>query len=145
MIATNKIAKAGVAINATADNVWGALTNPEMIKKYMFGTDVTTTWKKGAEILWKGKWQGKSYEDKGTILAFEPNRKLQYTHFSPLSGLEDKPENYHTVTIELAEKDKVTYVTLAQDNNANEEVKAHSEKNWKMMLDSLKKLLEKSI
>src|SRR5205807_9908914 len=55
-------------------------------------------------ITWKGEWQGKTYEDKGTVLAVEPNKLLRITHWSPMGGSEDKPENYHTVTYELAER-----------------------------------------
>jgi hypothetical protein len=47
------------------------------------------------------------------------------------------------VTIELAKQDGATLVSLSQDNNANEEARAHSEKNWNAMLDGLKKLLER--
>ena len=144
MISTNNIAKAETTINAPANKVWEALTNPDTIKKYMFGATVNSDWKEGSKITWKGEWEGKSYEDKGKILSLEPNKKLQYSHFSPLTGLDDIPENYHIVTIELAEKDKQTDVILAQDNNADEKSKAHSEKNWKMMLASLKKLLEEN-
>lgn len=72
----------------------------------------------------------------------EPKRKLQYSHYSPISGPDDKPENYHIVTISLTEEDEQTHITLTQDNNADENSKEHSEKNWKMMLASLKKLLE---
>lgn len=53
------------------------------------------------------------------------------------------PENYHTVTIELSGEGAQTTVKLSQDNNATEEAREHSEKNWQMMLDGLKKLLEK--
>jgi hypothetical protein len=60
-----------------------------------------------------------------------------------MTGLPDKPENYHKVTIELAESGTATNVTLSQDNNPTEKEREHSEKNWGMMLDSLKKLLEK--
>src|SRR4030095_14813515 len=143
MITANNIAKAETTINTSADNVWNALTDLEMIKKYMFGATVTSDWKEGSKITWKGEWEGKPYEDKGKILRFEPKKSLQYSHFSPLSGLHDNPENYHIVTIDLEEeKDKQTNITLTQDNNANEKDRDHSEKNWKMMLDSLKKLLE---
>src|SRR4030095_4215626 len=142
MITANNIAKAETTINTSADNVWHALTDPELIKKYMFGTTVVSDWKEGSKITWKGEWEGKAYEDKGKILRFEPKKSLQYSHFSPLSGLHDNPENYHIVTIDLEEKDKQTTVTLSQDNNADEKTKDHSEKNWKMMLNSLKKLLE---
>ena len=142
MIAANHIAKAETTINASADKVWNALTDPEIIKKYMFGADVISDWKEGSKIIWKGEWKGKTYEDKGKILRIEPKKSLQYSHFSPLSGLHDNPENYHIVTIHLEEKDKQTIVTLTQDNNASEKEKDHSENNWKMMLASLKKLLE---
>jgi hypothetical protein len=67
---------------------------------------------------------------------------LRYTHFSPLSDLPDKPENYRTVTIELSEQGKGTSVSLAQDNNATEQAREHSENNWKMVLDGLRKILE---
>jgi uncharacterized protein YndB with AHSA1/START domain len=144
MITTNNIAKAETTINAPADKVWNALIDPEMIKKYMFGATVISDWKEGSKIIWKGEWEGKSYEDKGKILRLEPKKELQYSHFSPHSGLHDNPENYHIVTIDLTEKDKQTIVALTQDNNADEKTKDHSEKNWKMMLASLKKLLEEA-
>ena len=144
MIAANYIAIALITINASAEKIWHALTDPGMIKKYMFGTTVISDWKEGSKIIWKGEWEEKSYEDKGKILHFEPKKSLQYSHFSPLSGLHENPENYHIVTIDLEEKDKQTTVTLTQDNNPDEKTKDHSEKNWKMMLASLKKLLEET-
>lgn len=136
-------AKASTTINASRAKVWDALVNPKTIKQYMFGTTVVSDWKKGSPITWKGEWQGKAYEDKGVILQIEPQRMIQYSHYSPLSGLPEKPENYHTVTIELSEKGAQTAVVLSQDNNPTEEARQHSEKNWGMMLAGLKKLLEK--
>ncbi len=35
-----------------------------------------------------------------------------------------------------------TKLTITQDNNATEDEKMHSEQNWKMMLDGVKKMLE---
>ena len=139
----NFIAKASIAINAPRQAVWEALTSPEAIKEYMFGARVDTDWQEGGPISWKGQWQGKSYEDKGTILQFSPAQRVQYTHYSPLSGLPDKPEYYHTVTIDLAENGTGTEVMLAQDHNATEAARVHSEKNWKLMLGGLKKFVEK--
>jgi len=136
------IAKASISINAPADKVWNALTNPEVIKQYMFGTTAISDWKEGSPIVWKGEWQGTTYEDKGVILKLNPERLIQYSHFSPLSGKLDLPESYHTVTIELASDDAETTVSLFQDNNETEQEREHSEQNWQMMLDALKKLLE---
>ena len=110
----------------------------------MFGTTVISDWKEGSKIAWKGEWNGKSYEDKGIILQFKPKTKLQYSHFSPLTGQPDIPENYHTVTIELTNKDKQTIVFLSQDNNTTKQAKEYSEQNWMMMLTGLKKLLEEN-
>jgi uncharacterized protein YndB with AHSA1/START domain len=141
---TNLTARAATTIDAPVDRVWDALINPSTIKQYMFGTNVTSDFKEGSPILFKGEFQGKAYEDKGVILKMKPQQMLRYTHFSPSSGLPDKPENYHTVTIDLVKQGQQTLVTLTQDNNPTEEAKDHSEKNWRMMLDGLKKLLESS-
>ncbi len=138
----NLIAKASININAPREKVWNALVSPEAIQQYMFGTTVVSEWRAGSPIVWKGEWQGKSYEDKGTILQIEPKQKIQYNHFSPLSGLPDKSENYHTITIELSVKRNQTHVLLTQDNNASEEERSHSEKNWETVLAGLKKVVE---
>ena len=76
MIAANHIARAATTIKTSADKVWNALTDPEMIKKYMFGATVISDWKEGSKITWKGEWEGKPYEDKGKILRFEPKKKF---------------------------------------------------------------------
>jgi uncharacterized protein YndB with AHSA1/START domain len=136
------IAHAEVSINAGTKKVWEALTKPEIIKKYMFGTTVNSDWKVGSMITWKGEWKGKQYEDRGIICQFRPEKLIQYTHFSPLAGLPDIPENYHLVTIELTQKGENTLVSLSQDNNETEEAKHHAEKNWSSMLSGLKKVLE---
>ena len=138
----NLIARASISINVPSEKVWDALVTPQAIKQYMFGTNVVSEWHEGSPITWKGQWQGKPYEDKGVILKFKRGRTIQYSHFSPLSGLPDKQENYHTVTIELSTNGNQTHVALAQDNNSTEEARAHSEKNWWMMLAALKKFLE---
>jgi uncharacterized protein YndB with AHSA1/START domain len=136
------IAQSAVTIYAATTSVWHALVTPAAIKQYMFDTNVVSDWKEGSAIVWKGVWQGKSYEDKGVILRYTPGRTLQYTHFSPLSGLPDTPESYHTVTIELSGEGTVTRVSLSQDNNPTEQAREHAERNWGMMLAGLKKVVE---
>jgi len=141
---TDIIAHASVVIKASAEEIWRALTEPVAIKQYMFGATVKSSWREGDPISWKGEWKGKSFEDKGTILRVEPNQLLQYTHYSPLSGAEDVPSNYHTVTITLTSEDQGVWVALTQDKNENEQALEHSEKNWMMMLEGLKKYVEQS-
>jgi uncharacterized protein YndB with AHSA1/START domain len=140
---TNLNATASVIADVPRSKVWDALVKPEATKQYMFGTDVTSDWREGSSITWKGEWEGKSYEDKGRILQLKPGEVLQYTHFSPLCGLPDRPESYHTVTIRLFDEGNRTHVTLTQDNNPTEQARADSQKNWEMMLAGLKSFVER--
>ncbi len=136
------VVKVSIIINASPAKVWEALTKPEMIKQYLFGTEVISDWKVGSSITYKGEWQGKSYQDKGTILKLVPEELFESTYWSSMTSIPDLPENYKKVTYELTPEDGRTKLTLTQDNNATEEEKNHSEQNWKMVLDGLKKILE---
>jgi uncharacterized protein YndB with AHSA1/START domain len=135
-------AQAKTTIHAPASKVWEAITNPDLIKQYLFGSDVISDWKVGSPITYKGEWQGKTFEDRGEILQVEPEKLLVSTHWSPLSGVPYSPENSHTVTYKLDGNGDSTDVTIIQDNNASEEEKTESEKNWRAALDGMKKLLE---
>ena len=136
------VAKAAITINAPTARVWDALTQPDLIKQYLFGTQVTTDWQVGSPIVYEGIWEGKAYKDKGVVLQVEPEKLLVSTFWSALSGLPDIPENYQTVRYELAAEGKGTRLTIVQDNNATQEDANHSAQNWNMVLDGLKKLLE---
>jgi uncharacterized protein YndB with AHSA1/START domain len=144
LIVTDHVATAEIEIDAPPAKVWTALTDPEQIKEYMFGSQVDTDWREGSPIVWKGEYEGKKYEDKGRIVGVEPERRLKMTHFSPLSGQEDRPENYHTLLYELEERGGRTLVSLSQDNNATEEAAEHSQANWEKMLAGLKQVVERS-
>ncbi len=136
------IARASIKINAPISKVWEGLTKPELIKQYLFGTEVSTDWQVGSPITYKGIWKDKPYEDKGKILQIEPGKLLVSTFWSALSGLPDVPENYNTLRYELSPEDGGTRLSIIQDNNATQEDADHSAQNWQMVLDSLKKLLE---
>jgi len=136
------VATASIDIEAPASRVWTALTEPDQIAAYMFGSRVETDWEVGHPITWNGEWEGKPYQDKGQVLAYDEPERLSVTHFSPLTGQDDVPENYHTLVYELGENDGVTTVSLSQDNNGSEEEAEHSRANWQMMLDGLKKQVE---
>jgi uncharacterized protein YndB with AHSA1/START domain len=138
-------AHASITIRASIARVWQALTDPALIKYYMHGTQTVSDWKVGSPIFWRGEWQGKAYEDKGVILALEPQKLLKNTHWSPLSGSEDKPENYHTLTYILSENgDDTTTLALTQSNNPTQEAADEMAKiAWGPVLNTLKELLEK--
>jgi uncharacterized protein YndB with AHSA1/START domain len=136
-------ANASVSIRAPATKVWRALVDPEMIKAYLFGTTVESDWKVGSPITYRGVWQGNAYEDKGRIIEMVEGSLLKSTYWSSMSGAQDTPENYSTITYTLKEGDGGTVVELSQDNNPSRESADHSEANWKMVLKTMKEMLEK--
>jgi uncharacterized protein YndB with AHSA1/START domain len=138
----DRVAKATVTINAPVADVWNGLVSPDVIKKYMAGATVVSDWREGSSIIWKGEWKGKPFEDKGRILEIEPERHLKYSHYSPMAGEPDKPESYHTITVDLAKVKGGVQVALSQDKNHTDKALAESEKTWKMMLEGLKKAVE---
>jgi len=77
------------------------------------------------------------------VSTLEPGRRLELTHYSSLSGEEDRPENYHTLVYELEEREGKTYLSLSQDNNATEDAAAESRANWETMLEGLKQVVER--
>jgi uncharacterized protein YndB with AHSA1/START domain len=136
------LAKVTISIDAPRSKVWEALTEPDLIKQYLFGTEVTTDWQVGSLITYKGTWEGKPYEDKGVVLENEPGKLLVSTFWSSLSGVPDLPENYQTVRYELSAENGGTKLSLTQDNNATQKDAEHAEQNWNMVLEGLKKLVE---
>lgn len=139
----NLVATSTITIDAPADHVWTVITDPAAVKEFMFGADLETDWTEGSPIAWRGEWEGKPYEDKGEILEVDPGRKLVHTHFSPLGGEQDKPENYHTLTWTLEDRGGATTLTLSQDNNANEDAAEHSKGMWDMLVADVKKIAER--
>jgi uncharacterized protein YndB with AHSA1/START domain len=139
----NFVAEKQVTVKASADTVWKALTDPALVQQYMYGTNLETSWEVGSPIRWKGEWHGKPYEDKGTVLAVEPKKLLTVTHWSPMDGSEDKPENYHTLTYELDERGNDTVLTLKQDNNPSQEAAdVMADQNWGPVLEGLRAVAE---
>ena len=94
-------ATAQTDVAATAQQVWAALTEPEQIATYMHGSQVATTWAIGSTVVWNGEYEGRSYQDKGEVLAYDEPHVLSMTHYSPVMGQPDEPESYHTLVYTL--------------------------------------------
>ena len=138
-----------VDIQATIAAVWNTLTRPELVKQYLFGTQMQADWKVGGKITYSGEWEGKPYEDHGTILALEPQKKLVCTYWSAAFG-EDIPENYQTITYSVTPLQAtntpssipMTRLEITQDNVANEESREHSQNNWQYVADKLSEVAQ---
>jgi len=123
--------------------VWEALTKPEYVKQYFFGTNMEADLRKGGKLRFTGEWEGKQYEDKGTILEIENEKLLKYNYFSSFSGKPDVPENYHVVTYKLVDMGGNTEYLVEQEGLETEDAARHTEQNWAAIMESLRKLLEK--
>ena len=141
-MAKGLVAESKIIINADIDRIWSALTDPEQIKVYLYGTEAKSDWQAGSPITYKGEWKGQAYEDKGTVLEAEPGKKLVCTYWSGMSGKADVPENYVTVSYLLNEHNGETEVVILQDGNDSEEAREQASSNWTMVLGSMKKLIE---
>lgn len=146
------IIKNVIEISAPAEKVWDALVNPEQTRKYMFGCETVSDWKKGSELLWKGEHEGKEMIFvKGTIVDIQPRKFLAYTTIDPHSTIDDKVENYLTVTYHLEEKDNKTTFTVTQGDYASvaEGERRYKEsynngEGWNPILFQIKSLVEES-
>ena len=141
-MAKELVAEASIIINASAGQVWAALTDPARIKMYLFGTEATSDWQVGSSITYKGVWEGTPYEDKGTVLESEPGKRLVNTYWSGMSGKPDAPENYVTVAYALRETAGKTEITITQDGNSSNEAQTQAASNWRMVLGEMKKVVE---
>jgi len=133
-----------IVINAGAARVWNVLTNPEIIKEYLFGTQTVTDWKVDSEIVFQGEYEGHKYRDHGVIKENIHHKRISYSYWSGFSGLEDKPENYGMVIYDLAPVDSHhTTFTWTQKGYPDEDRQKHSQSGMKAFLEQIKGIAER--
>jgi len=133
-----------ITIDAPASKVWDTLTNPERMKQWMAETeiDILTDWKVGSPFVIRGNLHGIDFENTGTVLQFEPEKLLQYTHLSSLSRLPDKPDSYSVIEFRLAPIEGQTTLTLTLSHFPTESIYKHLAFYWNVTLEILKRLIE---
>lgn len=138
----NHSATTSLVVKAPIEKVWDALTKPELVKQYFFNTDMETTWEPGSPIFFRGEWQGKQYEDKGTVLEFNPLHSFSYNYWSAMSGTPDVPESYQILKFMVNKEGDGTKIIINQSNVESPEKAEHSLENWNKVLKNLKQLVE---
>jgi uncharacterized protein YndB with AHSA1/START domain len=90
-----------VKINAPARKVWLAVTVPDLVKQWQYGSDLLTTWEVGTPIIFRNEWNGRVFEQKGNVLEFLPESRLKH---------------YFFMTYELTESEEVTSLLVRQED-----------------------------
>jgi uncharacterized protein YndB with AHSA1/START domain len=105
-----------VEISAPAKKVWLALTVPDLVKRWQYGSDLLTTWEVGTPIIFRNEWNGRVFEQRGNVVEFSPTSRLKYSLFVPRPDLHDIPEHYFFMTYELTESEDVTSLLVRQED-----------------------------
>ncbi|THU39382.1 ATPase [Niastella caeni] len=106
-----------VLIDADAQKVFEALTQPELVSLWQFGRRVQSDWQAGHAIKFIAESEGKVLEQWGTILEMRTNELIKYNLFTPTPGIEDKIENYNVTSYILSTDNGQTKVELIQEDN----------------------------
>jgi uncharacterized protein YndB with AHSA1/START domain len=72
----NLIALSTILIRSSRQQIWDVLTNPEKIKRYLYGTKIKTNWTKGDPISFEGEYEGRKYLDKGIVIEVKHYNQL---------------------------------------------------------------------
>lgn len=133
-----------VIINAPVANTWQALTEPELMKQWMFedAIEIVTDWKIGSPILIKGHLHEVAFENTGRVLQFEPYKTLSYEHLSSLSKLPDEPANYSVLEFKLEATAHQTHLILILSNFPTESIYKHLKFYWETTMGIVKKFAE---
>jgi uncharacterized protein YndB with AHSA1/START domain len=137
-------ASESVVVNVDTSRMWDVLTNPTIIKEYLFGTETITDWKVGSEIAFQGEYNGHKYRDHGVIKEYALHKRIAYSYWSGFSGLEDKPENYSMVIYDVEAIDAThTKFTWTQKGYPDETRQAHSQSGMTEFLIQIKGIAER--
>jgi len=132
------VIKKSVQICAPVENVWEALVNPELTKKYVFGLEVYSDWIVGSPIVWKSQGENGKVMRKGKVIAIEPMSILQITD----AAANDK--TYSRITYELCAENENTVLTVTESDLDDTARLREDGAFWDRMLPALKTLLENS-
>ena len=136
-----------IVINARAAAVWETLTNSELMRQWLgepeMRIEVVTDWAEGSPILIRGFHHAK-FENKGTVLRFEPLESLRYSHLSSLSRLPDRPESYSVFDFRLKPLEESTSLTVTVTGFPTESIFKHLDFYWRGTIVVLKRFVEKN-
>jgi uncharacterized protein YndB with AHSA1/START domain len=138
------IVSESLQINVSKERMWDVLTNPIIIKEYLYGTETITDWKEGSTIVFQGEYRGHKYKDKGIVESIVLHKKISYWYWSGFSGTEDLKENYSLVSycIDEVSEGEIRF-SWTQKGFSTIEGFEHTQKGMETLLNAIKLTAEK--
>lgn len=128
-------------LDAAPAKVWRALTEPEMLKRWMAPDDAFKVPVAETQVRVGGRYHivmispdGEEHDVSGVYREIVPNKKLVYTW-----AWKTTPERESMVTIELRAAGNGTELTLRHEQFADEEARNRHEHGWKGCLARLER------
>jgi uncharacterized protein YndB with AHSA1/START domain len=133
-----------IDIKAPASTIWNVLTNPVLMKQWIIDSEIniSSEWKLGSPILMQGDLHGLPFENKGTILQWEPGKIFAYSYWTSLSQHDDIPEHYVLISFRLSPAASNTTLTVALSNVTPGTIWQHLNFYWNTAIDLIRKLSE---
>ncbi len=144
-MAVETVFNKSIIIHSYIQAVWDALIVPEAMQQWMseFPIEVKTNWEVGQPITITGALYKKPFQNNGTVLAFDKERKLSYTHLSSISRLPNEPASYSVLEFVLEPDGDNTKLSLTISNFPDETIYHHLAFYWNVTLEMLKKFVER--
>jgi uncharacterized protein YndB with AHSA1/START domain len=135
-----------IRIDAPSSKVWEILTVHDLMKEWMaepeMELDIFTNWEVGSPMVVKGFHHVK-FENRGTVLAFDPNKLLSYSYLSSISKLPNRPENYTVIEFKLAHVENGVTLAITLSNFPTEAILKHVDFYWAGTMEVIKKVAER--
>lgn len=129
-----------ITIDAPSSTVWASLTRPELMRAWMgspaMQLEVQADWRIGGAVSVRGIHTGR-FENRGTVLRFEPEVRLSYTHLSSVSRLADQSENYSILEFRLTPLGEKTRLDFEAHGFPTEVIRKHLAFYWGGTLDEI--------
>jgi uncharacterized protein YndB with AHSA1/START domain len=137
-----------ILINSDPSTIWKTLTVPELVQQWMgepeMGIEIHTDWKVNSPIIIRGFHHIK-FENRGTVLQFEPCKTLKYSHLSSVSRLVDKADNYSIIGFVLTPLENQTLLSLTIENFPTDTIFKHLQFYWNTTIHKIKYFIENNL
>lgn len=132
-------------IAAPVAAVWGSLTSGECMSEWMgdpsMDIQVIVDWRVGGRFVVRGV-HHEPFENVGVLLAFEPMKRLAYSHLSSLSGLPEQPSSYTTLEFVMETEGDRTLLSLAVAGFPTASIYHHLRFYWAGTIEIFKQYVE---